>query len=750
MVDDETRKQIEAAVWQWFHPHTGDADDSDFDRLCDEYLGNPELREVTARECRQHSAACIGLRPRDPEGVPGVDPEGDRRARAWCRVAERVWELLPELKESEQPLVRIAVSALVSRVRQELVPYGNRSPSFSGLRNLFTQVSPDERERRISFVVAAMEDDLKSTSDQDRERDLEPWAAALYVLAVELAVAGDLSRASKYRRDPHLIEFEAYPTGEGAMHASSLLHAERIATNELFELSRMLEHSVRQSAVLKQGIELLLAEEGTNSFLESYPVAKVLCCALALAGSKASQYDSIWSESLVCVLGEATRRMRETGTESPDVRDIAQYLLSPEGYDAARIPDTRHMKHLMYFVDDHCKLKDLAYDWLNRTQETHETAAISLLVALSLLTEYEPHAADPTRRLSPLPFPLATVLFPIGDTEDDQRISPANAAMDAEFNTPEVRTLLRQSLRSVVSPLWETGNRNECIDLTKTPDFYRDLAILAALYMHLLDVDDKSLLNELGTMRQRVQAAARFAVQGLTVATRENTAEESDSVATQAMMICAYYGSVLLIISGEGARAVSSILHAWRIQEEPGLTQDLEGPKHWGALDKDSTAAAVAWIAYHTFRGHYEHTRDSDLRHEFVLYCLKRFDKARKPREIPPEAGEGWDATRNEPSPLWRAAYVRALRELDGNPDGRVFRTLEAVSNRDASPDVRTEADQALEEIGGIQGSYSKKSHRKAMLHAWLELRRAHMEQLNQPIDEKSYEMLREREAREK
>ncbi|TVQ24627.1 MAG: hypothetical protein EA383_10610 [Spirochaetaceae bacterium] len=736
MVDRETRERIEAAVSKWFRPFRESSTASAFEQLSNEYLADPELRMVAAQACKQHGAASLGK--------SRADPDDDEFHDAWHTVADRVWELLPELEAPEQPLLRIAVSALVTGGFQDLVAYRDGALVCSGLNTLFQDTNTEERERRIRFVVEAMEDDMGSAGGDDR--DPEPWAAALYVIAVELSAVNDAPRASRYRRDPLQMAFDA---------VSSTENTTPDVAKALFTQARFLEHAVRQSSELKGGIEILLAQGESHRYLQGSTVTEVLGCAFALSGSEPPLYDTVWFKSLACVLGEGARHMSARGFEYPDVAAIAQYLLSLDGYHIARTPVSGHLNDLLHLVDDVNKLLRTASDWLHRDPPTHEDVVTTLQIALPLLAKSETiivnsGGENPRAKVMDKPILLGTtVLLPENAAREDQKVDWTHLYPAHTLCTPKIWAIPRAALTTIWYPTWESGSRNECLELIKTPGFYRDMVLLNTLFHYLLYVDDQKLIDELEPIRDRVTLVARYAVQGLTVATREHAKAASTSISTQALFICAYYGSVLLLISGEGAEAVSSILHAWRIQDKPGLSEDLDCPDGWIEVRKNSTASAIAWIAQHLFRGQYEHTRDADLRHEFVLYCLKRFQKARKPRETPPEAGGGWDGTRNEPSPLWRAAYVRALRELEGNPNGQVFRTLQAVANRDTSPEVRREAEQTLEAIGNIRGNYSGKSHRKAMLNAWFELRRAHMEELSQGIDEEKAEIVRWKEVRE-
>ncbi|MFP4511259.1 MAG: hypothetical protein ACLFNQ_14145, partial [Spirochaetaceae bacterium] len=106
MIDRETRERIEAAVSEWFRPFREESAAAAFEQLADEYLSDPEHRSIVAQACRQHSATLIGQRH--------FDPGEDEVHNAWRTVADRVRELLPELEAPEQPLVRIAVSALAT------------------------------------------------------------------------------------------------------------------------------------------------------------------------------------------------------------------------------------------------------------------------------------------------------------------------------------------------------------------------------------------------------------------------------------------------------------------------------------------------------------------------------------------------------------------------------------------------------------------------------------------------------------
>lgn len=735
MIHNDVSERIEKAVSLWFSARTDFDAIQSYEQLRDEYLPQSEYRMAVAEACRKHKARLAR------DGCLSHDEDDSNRV--WGTVAERVWQLLPDLQKEEQPLVRMAASTLITGGFQYLSVYHNGQTPFRALANIFAEIEPNGREQMIGFIVDAMEDEIENTSENDEHTDLEPWAATLYLLAVELSVTDDPRNAEWYRRDPMWILMDS-TSGSDDTEFKTLPY--------LFGLALGLEQSLRRSGQLKRGLQRILSS-GRSSRLTELPLAQLLACVCALAGCEIPLYQQIWSREFLCVLGEGARQLCNQNVCYPGLTGIAEHLLSPDGYECAQSLNNERFRYLLRLVEDPQKLLQLGiHKWLHRDAPSHAAVAQSVLISLQLLEVAESRlggsgsiATVVGRSL----FSFTAVLTPITE-EQAQQHNHFKASYPAHtFSNQIVWSGLRSSLTVFWSPAWQEGSRKECLELIKTPAFYRDLLILHVLFHYLLYVDDKPLLEEFVAVRERVIIVARYAVQGLTLATRQASSGQFDSQVSQALLIGAYYGTILLLISGHGSEAISTVLHAWRIQEMPALPQNLECPQSWDEVTKDSPASATAWIGYILFRGQYEHTRDQDLRHEFVKYCLKRFEKARKPRDIPQDADTGWDSTRNEPSPLWRAAYVRALRELNGNPNGHVFRMLEAVSNRDASTKVRTEAKEALESIGKIQGNYSRKSHRRAMLNAWFELRRAHMNEVGQPINEDAAEELRWREIRE-
>lgn len=265
------------------------------------------------------------------------------------------------------------------------------------------------------------------------------------------------------------------------------------------------------------------------------------------------------------------------------------------------------------------------------------------------------------------------------------------------------------------------------------------------------DLDDTQ--HPLRTVLEKLSESATDALRALTSATRVLASADNmgPSISMYPIILGAQSSVPVLLRLEQGTKAVSALLHTWRIQSRPALVADLyTGEARREPVDYWSLPQAIAYILSDLFLSNSRSTPASNLRHAFVEYCLGRFRRSRKRRgENSTEVLHGWDPDRIEPSPMWRTAYVRALAELEGNPKGQVYRTLEAMANQDTSDCVRDEARTALDRIAQIEGNYSDISPRRAMMHAWFELRKAHMKEVGAVIDEVGALMVREQEIRE-
>jgi hypothetical protein len=187
--------------------------------------------------------------------------------------------------------------------------------------------------------------------------------------------------------------------------------------------------------------------------------------------------------------------------------------------------------------------------------------------------------------------------------------------------------------------------------------------------------------------------------------------------------------------------SLKPLLLAFRQLPEPAVGPDL---RYWPEAHNDPCPPPHPWRELPSMiaaRLHYglrmAQPGDPELRgvrSEFGRFLL---DRLRTRRDARPAKGA---PVRNEdmvdPSPLWRLGYVRALRALLINPDGKGHRTLNWSKKLDPDDRVREEAASAYKELRHGPSVPESMSPRRPLFAALLWLRRAHLEALGCRIDE--------------
>jgi hypothetical protein len=175
-------------------------------------------------------------------------------------------------------------------------------------------------------------------------------------------------------------------------------------------------------------------------------------------------------------------------------------------------------------------------------------------------------------------------------------------------------------------------------------------------------------------------------------------------------------------------------------------TETEKGPEDQPPLQwrwfADSLVGTVHWYAR-------EHREDDAelvaLREELAKFLLERL-KSRPGRAQDP--GDLQDADFVDPSPIWRRAYLRAIRELRINPDSRGHRVLHWLSAHDPHAELRREAATAYGEMTRPVLLAPGVSPRRAVIAALWWLRQAQRQELGLHVDPKGAQRTRQKESR--
>jgi hypothetical protein len=195
---------------------------------------------------------------------------------------------------------------------------------------------------------------------------------------------------------------------------------------------------------------------------------------------------------------------------------------------------------------------------------------------------------------------------------------------------------------------------------------------------------------------------------------------------------------LLLAVRRMGCPCVASDLRYWS-EEYPRRTRIendalAQPPEPWDWLPRTLVNL------FHQHVG-YEQKHDElllGLRGNFAQFCLDRLgycppDKKEKRDEADdPLPG---DTEMEEPSEIWREAYVRAVTALHINPKGKGDRILKRVAKEDPSSAVKRSAHDAWQGLRRGTRLPTNKSPRRAVLEAFWWLRIAHLEELKRKYE---------------
>jgi hypothetical protein len=101
---------------------------------------------------------------------------------------------------------------------------------------------------------------------------------------------------------------------------------------------------------------------------------------------------------------------------------------------------------------------------------------------------------------------------------------------------------------------------------------------------------------------------------------------------------------------------------------------------------------------------------------------------------------KGFDIIYQEPDPIWRYAYVRAIADLGVDTDGKghyLHSILDEVAQHDPETNVRKAAQKASIKLQKLRDGWDKDNHTKHLCHAFWWIRQAHLLSLGVEINKR-------------
>ena len=83
---------------------------------------------------------------------------------------------------------------------------------------------------------------------------------------------------------------------------------------------------------------------------------------------------------------------------------------------------------------------------------------------------------------------------------------------------------------------------------------------------------------------------------------------------------------------------------------------------------------------------------------------------------------DGWKPDYTEPDPVWRYAYLHAIRNLGIHSRGKnhfYYPLISKIAKNDPSEKVRKAALDAAQELNNLKKGYAGGSHKRHLLNAW-------------------------------
>jgi hypothetical protein len=192
-------------------------------------------------------------------------------------------------------------------------------------------------------------------------------------------------------------------------------------------------------------------------------------------------------------------------------------------------------------------------------------------------------------------------------------------------------------------------------------------------------------------------------------------------------------------------KGLNPLMRAFRNSKTPLVNPDLS-PKH-----------ALVHVIMQFFMQRDQDTLKQlrlDMAHDFIKYLKPEVKTKRSPEGYTPveRKERGFDETYNEPSPLFRYAYVRALADLEVAGERNHFfkQALLAVQENDPSPDVQGQVKKTIMRLDLLRDSISPGRHTQRLHEAFWWLRQAHLLSLDQTLNAEDSKKVRIREWRER
>lgn len=299
----------------------------------------------------------------------------------------------------------------------------------------------------------------------------------------------------------------------------------------------------------------------------------------------------------------------------------------------------------------------------------------------------------------------------------------------------------------------------------------RDLLLLRARLLVARDLLDRRVEALPDERRIRLAQAAQGALDGLRKQLDGGVVHDAGDTE----LLGRHYNEILvgLGLLGDPIRSLRAMLVVVRHIPEPVSGADL---RYWHETEKgseeqppvrwrwfaDSMVGTVHWYA----RVH----RDDDpdlvrLREHLATFFL---DRLKTKDEVTPDADSAASRSANEassgegakgngrdpndrfiePSPVWRRAYMRAVRELRVNPGRRGHHVLHWLARNDPHEELRREAATAYGELKQSVLLAPGVSPRRAVMAALWWIRQAQRQHLGLPVDPKGAQRTRQKESR--
>ncbi len=181
--------------------------------------------------------------------------------------------------------------------------------------------------------------------------------------------------------------------------------------------------------------------------------------------------------------------------------------------------------------------------------------------------------------------------------------------------------------------------------------------------------------------------------------------------------------NLILALSALNVPAVAADLRYWKEKSRDAP------PQPWSVIPEQ-----IATVIHSLGQEEKNDSKLQKLREEFAQFAL---DRLKTKKQIPRDGNNGLkDQDFVEERPIWREAYVLAVRELRCNPRGKGHKTLYWLSQHDPNPDVRKTAKNVHRQVRHGIAMDPRRSPRVALFSAFWFLRQAHLQALGVSPDE--------------